>query len=419
MKIGQRDVAPDCGCSVKGYTSLDDALSIIDGAISALPGMETLPLTRVSGRILAREVRNPAPLPRFDNAAMDGYAVASSSFKGNGPWVLPVMGRCAAGEIPRPLVPGTAMRIFTGAALPRGADSVIMQEAVQRQEAGIEVLTCPAPGVHVRHKGEEQPEGAVLLPEGRRLGASEIAVLAAAGTLTVPVRQRPRVALVVTGSEVAGPAGTAHDAQVHDVNTPFLTATLQAAGNDPIETLRLDDTPGHIADCLADLKTRADLIVTTGGLSVGEEDHLHPVLAQLGMRPLVSGVALKPGKPVSFGHLGSAVWLGLPGNPLAAFVTWQLFGKRILSRLSGQTHRVWMRQARLGTAISRKPGRSEVRLARLDQLTPLTLPIAHCLPTRAGQVTHLAQADGMVLLPPDQSDLPAEAVVPFLPFNDR
>ena len=112
MKIGQRDVAPDCGCSVKGYTSLDDALSIIDGAISALPGMETLPLTRVSGRILAREVRNPAPLPRFDNAAMDGYAVASSSFKGTGPWVLPVMGRCAAGEIPRPLVPGTAMRIL-------------------------------------------------------------------------------------------------------------------------------------------------------------------------------------------------------------------------------------------------------------------------------------------------------------------
>ena len=106
MKIGQRDFAPDCGCSVKGYTSLDDALSIIDGAISALPGMETLPLTRVSGRILAREVRNPAPLPRFDNAAMDGYAVASSSFKGNGPWVLPVMGRCAAGEIPRPWSPG-------------------------------------------------------------------------------------------------------------------------------------------------------------------------------------------------------------------------------------------------------------------------------------------------------------------------
>ena len=138
------------------------------------------------------------------------------------------------------------------------------------------------------------------------MGASEIAVLAAAGTSTVPVRERPRVALVVTGSEVAGPAGTAHDAQVHDVNTPFLTATLQAAGIDPIETLRLDDTPGQIADCLADLKNppRADLIVTTGGLSVGEEDHLHPVLAQLGMRPLVSGVALKPGKPVSFGPSG-------------------------------------------------------------------------------------------------------------------
>lgn len=413
--------AQGCGCGGADATlvGIDEALARIRANAPPMQGEERVSLGAALGRVLARPVLSAAMVPPFDMAAMDGYAVQGRGLIGPGPWPLRVIARLPAGRgAEAGVAGGTAARIFTGAPVPAGADAVVMQEEVTREGEAILLHRRPAAGLNIRKAGDDMLAGACVLEAGRRIGPRGMAACAAAGAGHVHVRPRLRVALLVTGDEVR-PAGMARDAgQIWDVNSPMLTALLTAPAVDLFSVgAALDDRAG-LARQLGDLAARSDLILTTGGISVGEEDHVRPALEGLDAEVLFSGVAIKPGKPVSFGRLGSCLWLGLPGNPLSAFVTFQLFGAALIRRLTGEGAQAPLRRhVVLAEGIRRKPGRCEVRPARITGFDAHGREVA-CVEaaTHSARVGTLADADGLVLLPGEVDELPAGALVEFQPF---
>lgn len=414
--------ASGCGCDEAalggGLLPLDAALSRIARDLSPVSGVETVPLEVAAGRILAAPLCARTDLPPFDNAAMDGYALDTRDLTGGGPWLLQVEGRIPAGHKATALLPGHAARIFTGAPMPAGANAVIMQEEVSAEGGAILFRRMPQPGQNIRWAGEEMKTGTKVLRTGQRLDARAIAACAALGHGTLPVRRRLRVALVVTGDELAQPGQHLSGGAIWDVNTAMLRASLSGSETELVGVHHSADTRGRLADMLATLSETCDLIVTTGAVSVGEEDHVVPALTSLGARMIFSGVAIKPGKPVSAGRVGGAVWLGLPGNPLSAFVTWQVIGRAIHSALCGSTGPGTVtRRVVAGQRLSHKPGRLELRPARLAGEDRHGRALAHCeAATHSGRVAGLAEADGVLLLPAEAESLPAGGLVEFLPF---
>ncbi|MDM7930652.1 gephyrin-like molybdotransferase Glp [Tabrizicola sp.] len=423
MTIHQTIAAQGCGCDQRdglhALISIDEAIALIAAHAAPVGRTKAVSLDSAFGRILARPVRSRSMVPAFDNAAMDGYAVATPSLTGNGPWVLGVVARVPAGRaIPKALSGATAVRIFTGAPLPDGADAVVMQEEVVREGDVIRLLHRPEPGLNIRRAGSDIAKGTPILNPGQRLGPREIAACAASGAGILRIRPRVRVALLVTGDEVRKSGGARKAAQIWDVNTPMLAAALAAAGADIVATAHGADNRGDLVRQLGDMAGLADLVVTTGGISVGEEDHVKPAFAEMGGETLFSGVAIKPGKPVSFGRLGKTFWLGLPGNPLSAFVTWQVFGMALIRGLAGETacpparrHVVTL------AAIRRKPGRCEFRPATLAGFDCHGREVVSFEDaTHSSRVGRLPMADGLILLPADADTLPEGALVEFQPF---
>ncbi len=415
--------APGCGCDVQGLhpplASIDAALARISAHAAPLQGAERVPLALALGRVLARPVLSATMVPPFDNAAMDGYAVQGAALAGPGPWSLRVIARMPAGK---GAVSGvsrtTAARIFTGAPVPAGADAVVMQEEVTRDGDAIVVRRRPEPGLNIRKAGSDIAAGACVLDAGRRLGPRGIAACAAAGASLVHVRRKLRVALLVTGNEVR-PAGTQRgEAQIWDVNSPMLMALLTAQAVELVSVGLAADDRSSLAGQLADLAAISDLIVTTGGISVGEEDHVKPALAGLGGEILFSGVAIKPGKPVSFGRLGSSLWLGLPGNPLSAFVTYQVFGTALVRCMTGEIIQTPLRRhVVLSEAIRRKPGRCELRPAKIAGFDAQGREVVRCdQAIHSARVGTLADTDGLMFLQAEDDELSAGAIVEFQPF---
>ncbi|KPP91378.1 MAG: molybdopterin molybdotransferase [Rhodobacteraceae bacterium HLUCCA08] len=427
MTVVQRRIDAGCGCDAparRGDTiSLDQALRRIAGQVLCVDGVERVDLAQASGRVLAAPIRALADMPRFDHAAVDGYALRWSDLTGAGPWTLAVALRCAAGDGGHTaLPPGACARILTGAPVPQGADCVVMQEAVARGPDGIVLRARPDPGANIRRRAEEYSRGADIVPPGLRIGPRGIAAAASAGHGDLVVRRRLRLALLVSGAEIAPPgAPRPGRAGIWDVNTPMLRAALARPDLDLRIVDHLPDDIAATRQALGRAAQDCDLVVTTGGVSVGEEDHLRAAVRDLGGREIFAGVAIKPGKPVAFGRLGGALWLGLPGNPQSAFVTWALFGEPILAGLSGCAgadrpgHR-----ARLSHPVRRRPGRCELRPARVvgwDATGRARVEAA--APVRSGQVGLLALSDGLVVLPARDGDLAAGALVDFLPFRSE
>ena len=349
-----------------------------------------------------------------------GYAVRTADLKGHGPWMLPVQDRVAAGERSEErLAAGRAIRIFTGAPVPDGADAVVMQEQVARSDGTIVLTRAPEPRTNIRFAGEDMAVGKTIVPAGRRLTPRDIAACAAAGHASAHVRGRVTAALVVTGNEVHRNGPSLEAASIWDVNTPMLSAAMSAAGIDLQSTHLVVDSRAALQDKLGHLAGRVDLIVTTGGISVGDEDHVKPALAELGGRISFSGVAMKPGKPVSFGKLGISHWLGLPGNPLSAFVTWSLLGRPLIARLSGQVGGLPARRIVVARRqVRRRPGRCEFRLARIvgmDETGRDVVDFGNA--THSGRVSTLPDADGLICVPSDIDTLPEGALIEFHPFS--
>ena len=423
MTMFQPIATQGCGCdrrdTVRTLISIDVALALIADRTAAVDEAEDIPLGHALDRILAHPVRSVCMTPPFDNAAMDGYAVVTSALAGKGPWTLDINARVPAGQAALcPLSGLQATRIFTGAPIPAGADAVVMQEDVERTGTTIRMRHRPGPGLNIRRAGSEMAAGMTALAQGQRLGPRQIAVCAAAGAGIVRVRRRLRVALLVTGDEVRQAGATRAEAQIWDVNTPMLAAALTRPDIDLVAFEHGVDSAEGLLLQIARMAGGADLVITTGGISVGEEDHVKPALLAMGADIHFSGVAIKPGKPVSFGRVGGAAWLGLPGNPLSAFITWQVFGTALVRRLTGEAGDGAPRRLVVAAQdIARKPGRCELRPAICTGIDPQGREVvAFESATHSAHVRCLAEADGLIFLPADAGFPAAGALLEFQPF---
>ena len=323
---------------------LDEALQRLLAHAAPLGGTESVNTFDADGRVLAQDVVSALQVPPNDNSSMDGYAVRAADVTAG--VELPVTQRIAAGHAGEPLAPGSAARIFTGAPMPAGADAVVMQEDTEALDDGrVRIHAVPTAGQWVRAAGEDVTRGAVILQKGERLAPASIGLAAGIGLAALQVATRPRVALFSTGDELVMPGDVPPEAMkpgaIYNSNRFFLRALLLRLG---CEVSDLGIVPDNRAATLAALQSAAeghDLILTSGGVSVGEEDHIKPAVEQLGTLDLWQ-IAMKPGKPFAYGHVrragsGQAHFMGLPGNPVSSFVTFLLLVRPFLLKLQGAT----------------------------------------------------------------------------------
>ena len=327
--------------------SLDEALNTLLAQIDPVEGEESVATFDADGRVLAQNLVSALQVPAFDNSSMDGYAVRSADVTQAGV-VLAVTQRIAAGQQGHALLPGQAARIFTGAPVPPGADAVVMQEQTESvstdDPACVRFLTRAEPGQWIRRSGEDVGLGDTVLRRGQKLGPAELGLAASLGLAHVPVMRRPRVALFSTGDELVMPGDVAPadmpPGAIYNSNRFFLRALLHRLG---CEVSDLGIVPDRREATVAALKTAADhhdLIVTSGGVSVGEEDHVKPAVQSLGALALWQ-IAMKPGKPFAYGHVrretapGAAHFVGLPGNPVSSYMTFLLLVKPLVLALLG------------------------------------------------------------------------------------
>ena len=326
--------------------TLDDALSRLLGAVAPLGDVESLSTFDALGRVLRQDVRSSLDVPPQDNTSMDGYALRCADVPVAGT-VLPVVQRIPAGVVGQPLQPGSAARIFTGAQVPAGADAVVMQEQcdairVDGQGDAVRVNVVPTVGQWIRRRGEDVCSDSIVLPSGTRLTPQALGLAATVGAATLSVTRRPRVALFSTGDELAMPGEPLKPGAIYNSNRFTLRAAIQAMGCDCTDLGIVPDRLDATRDALRRAAHGNDLIVTSGGVSVGEEDHLRPAVQAEGRIELWQ-MAIKPGKPLAFGAVnrgdGSAAHIvGLPGNPVSSFLTFLLMVRPLLLRLQGATN---------------------------------------------------------------------------------
>lgn len=414
---GSRDPLT-CGCGADpGLVPVDAALDRALGLARAVEGVETLPLHAATGRVTALPVRAARAMPPFDNAAMDGYGFDPGTLRGSGPWVLPVAGQARAGDAPGDCPAGAALRVLTGAAIPAGVAAVVPQEDVAADGARIVLRHPPSPGAHIRRAGCDLPAGAVVLPPGRVIGPREAAAAAAAGLGALAVHRRLRVAVLSTGSELRRPGEELGPGQIWDVNAAMLAAALARPWVDLRDPVTLPDDPLRIVAPLSAAAAGADLVVTSGGVSVGDADHVTAAVRACGGTVEVMRLAMKPGKPVTIGRIGRALWLGLPGNPVAAFVAWTVLGAPVAGRMAGLAEAAPRKQlARLFRAIAHEPGRCEYRPARFLGHDQHGVAVVDCLDAPGShRVAQLAAAEALVLIPADAGSMAAGDLVEVLP----
>ena len=380
----------------------EEALGRILETARALPS-ERVALALGIGRVLAEDLVAGSPLPGFDYSAMDGYAVARSSFAGTGPWSLAVHGESRAGALATPLVASATCRIFTGAAIPEGADAVVMQEEVTREGDHARFSALPALGAHIRRRGEDLAEGALALAQGTRLTPFQIGLAAAVDRNELLVARRPRVAILCTGEELRSPGSAATPGSIPDSNGPSLAALVAAAGAIPMLMPRIGDTLEATEAALRAALRGCDLLLTVGGVSVGEHDLVRAALARVGAELEFWKVQIRPGKPLAFGRHGQTLILGLPGNPVSAQITFALFGMPLLRAMQGDRQPVPARgRARLHSALRQNPGRTGFYRATVQG--DLAIPASN---QASGSAASLAHADALLILPADSAGLAA------------
>jgi molybdopterin molybdotransferase len=315
---------------------VDDAIAILSAKVRPVEHVETVDLGRADGRILAADISAPLPLPPFTNSAVDGYAVHSRDLSQDPAQVFPVVGRVQAGAVAvEAIAPGRAVRIFTGAPMPVGFDTVFMQEDVRLDASGNVILPSGLrAGANVRPIGEDIAEGATALPAGRRMRPQDVALAAALGLTQIEVRRRIRVAVFSTGDEIVSPGNFRRRAQLFDSNRFMLMAMAARLACDVSDLGILRDDRASLAGALRQATGSHDLILTTGGVSTGEEDHVKAAVETVGSLVLWR-MAIKPGRPVAMGIIEGTPFIGLPGNPVASFVTFAHVVRPTILALSG------------------------------------------------------------------------------------
>ncbi len=389
--------------------TVEEHQAVVAALLPLLPE-EQVPLAAANGRVLARDVVAGVALPGFDNSAMDGYAIRAADLAGlaaGAPVRLPVAQDIPAGRTDvHPLEPGTAARIMTGAPLPAGADVVVPVELTDGGVGEVEIRDAPAPGTHLRRAGEDIAEGTLALPAGTALGAAQLGLAAAVGTTTLTVRRRPRVLVLSTGSELVKPGEPLRPGQIYESNSVLLAAAVQDAGGEA-RTLHFvpDDVEQFLATVRSELST-ADVLVTSGGVSMGAYEVVKDAFQELGTVEFTK-VAMQPGGPQGAGTVDGVPVFTLPGNPVSSFVSFEVFVRPSLRRALGHAHPDRLHApARLTGALRSPAGRRQFLRGRYESGTVSQVggPGSHL-------VAHLSRANCLVVVPEDVTELPAGAEV--------
>ena len=401
--------------------SVREALDFLLDAARPVDGVETVPTLHANGRVLAEDQAATIDVPSADNTQMDGYAVRSRDCA-SGSATLRVTQRIPAGSVGQFLEPGTAARIFTGALIPEGADAVVMQEQCEVAGDSVTVAHTPRPGEWIRRTGEDIMAGSVILPAGTRLRSQELGLAASVGLAQLPVRRRVRVAVFFTGDELTmpgeAPGGKLAPGAIYNSNRFTLRGLLENFGCQISDYGIVPDSLEATRATLREAAREHDLIITSGGVSVGEEDHIRPAVEAQG-RLNMWQIAVKPGKPLAFGEVrregGAAFFMGLPGNPVSSFITFLLFVRPFLLRLQGASGSVEpVRYAmRADFDWPKADRRNEFLRARINAAGGLDL-----FPNQgSGVLTSTVWGDGLIDNPPGQT-VAAGDIVRFIPFSE-
>ena len=391
--------------------SVDDALAYLLGQASAVTEVDNVPTMEAVGRVLARTLVSTLNVPAADNSAMDGYAVCARDCSAAGRRLV-VSQRVAAGQVGGPLEPGTAARIFTGAMIPAGADAVIMQENTTQDGDGVIVNKPPQAGDAIRLAAEDIRAGSEILQAGRRLNPVDIGLAASVGFATLPVYRRLRVALFFTGDELVMPGEALPPGAIYNSNRFFLTALVRALGCQVNDLGIVPDSLEQTRETLRSAAAHNDLVITSGGVSVGEEDHLRPAMQAEGSL-LMWRIAIKPGKPLAFGQIAKAAFVGLPGNPVSSFVTYAVFVRPFILACQGASaSQATVLSLRADFDWPRPDRRREFLRARVNADGGLDLYGNQ----GSGVLTVVAWADGLIDNPAGQAIKRGDQVA-FLPFT--
>lgn len=313
----------------------DQAQTLLANAAAPLTRREDVSLTQANGRVLAAPLVATLDLPPADNSAMDGYAIRLADWHAG--QALPIQQRCFAGDVPEPLKAGFATRLFTGSLIPEGADTVVIQEDTQEADGQVLILQTPNLGQHVRKRGEDTRSGNTLLAAGVQLRAAHIALMASQGLSTVPVYAQLRIGILTTGDELVVPGSPRAQQQIFNSNGPMLAAMVADMGALAVHVLHARDNEADLLQAFNTLLSECDLVLSVGGVSVGERDLVKPVLESLGGELALWKVRMKPGKPVALANIGGKPVVCLPGNPVSAYAVFAMLVTPLIRRMQGKT----------------------------------------------------------------------------------
>jgi len=424
-RIGCSKLAPmaqlsnDCFVTDSRMRRIDEALAEIMARIGTVAAVERVALTAALGRILAEPIKAPISVPPAPNSAVDGYALRHRDLAPDRETRLALAGRAAAGHpFAAPVGEGEAVRIFTGAVMPDGADTVMMQEDCTAEEGFVCVAPGIRPGANTRPVGEDFTRGETLLEAGRRLRPQDIGLLAAAGFTEIAVRRKLRLALLSTGDEVQAPGTRLGDGQIYDANRAMLQALLQQFGMEATDLGILPDRRDRITQAIGEAARQHDAVMSSGGVSSGEEDHVRQAVDAQGSLYFWR-LAIKPGRPVALGQVGDTPFIGLPGNPVAAMVTFLELARPMLLRLAGAAAEdaAWI-PVRTRFAYRKKPGRREYLRVTLVREADGALAAEKFAREGAGILSSLTRSDGLMRLDEELAEVAPGTALPYRSYAD-
>jgi molybdopterin molybdotransferase len=409
-------LSDDCFAFGGTLLSVDAALALIAERVTPVVGKETVSLIEAGGRILADDLVAHMDVPPHANSAVDGYAFAYADLLTDRNTTLPVTGRAAAGHpLGRAIARGEAIRIFTGAPMPERADTVMMQEDCTLAESSVTLPPGIKQGANRRHAGEDVEKGSVALPRGRRLKPADLGLAAALGHNRLTVYEPLRVALLSTGDEVREPGSELPPGTIYDANRVMLASLLRGLGCAVTDLGIRPDREAALADTLSTAASEHDLIVTSGGVSTGEEDHVRAAIERLGRLDFWR-LAIKPGRPVALGQVKGVPLIGLPGNPVAAALTFAILGRPLILRLAGAAaETAALFRVRAEFSYKKRKGRREYIRASLGR-DGVTVTAQKYPKDGAGILSSIVRSDGFVIIDEAADGVQPGAMVDFLPY---